>query len=188
MHDIPGIQACDFLCFLEEDPRDSGYYQDCLVNWPRLFYVTEDQGTGSILGYVVAKKRGQRQGYISYLGLMTAAENAMIRGYGSQNVSLYVRTSSLAAVNLFAEKIGYKIQETAPEFYDNGEDAYVMEKKPQGKQADHLAHRFTYGGGCFMSEAVKSKLQGVLERVESRETATMLDRFVCEFMLFVEFM
>ncbi|KAI3906855.1 hypothetical protein MKW98_004905, partial [Papaver atlanticum] len=45
MHDIPGIQACDFLCFPEEDPRDSYYYEDCIVFWPKLFFVAVDQGT-----------------------------------------------------------------------------------------------------------------------------------------------
>ncbi|KAI3947718.1 hypothetical protein MKX01_034383 [Papaver californicum] len=157
MHDIPGIAACNFLCFPEEDPRDSYHYGDCLVFWPRLFYV------------VIAKTGGERHGYISYLGvrpthlkqgiakkLMTAAENAMVREYGSQHFSLYVRKSSLAAVNLFAEKLGYKIQETAPEFYDNGEDANVMEKKTS-TETSRSSWEWIYSD---------AELQGLLERLQ----------------------
>ncbi|KAI3859877.1 hypothetical protein MKW92_038194 [Papaver armeniacum] len=148
MNDIPGIQACDFLCFPEEDPRDSYYYKDCIVFWPKLFYVLEDQRTGGILGYVIAKMVGERHGYISYLGvhptgrkqgiakkLMTAAEKALVQEYGSEYVSVHVRRSSVAAINLFTEKLGYQTQKTAAEFYDNGEDAYVMRKQLQPKQA-----------------------------------------------------
>ncbi|RZC82184.1 hypothetical protein C5167_044971 [Papaver somniferum] len=136
MDDIPGIQACNFLCFPEEDPRDSYYYKDRIVFWPKLFYVYQ---SGGILGYVVGKMVGERHGYISYLGvhpdkrkqgiarkLMTAAEKALVQEYGSEYVSLHVRRSSVAAINLFTEKLGYQIQITAAEFYDNEEDAYVM--------------------------------------------------------------
>ncbi|KAI3992842.1 hypothetical protein MKX01_021565 [Papaver californicum] len=142
MHDIPGIAACNFLCFPKEDPCDHYYYEECLVFWPRLFYVAADYRTGRILGYVIAMMGGERHGYILYLGvrpthrqqgiaekLMTTAENAMEREYGSGHVSLCVRTKNVAAINLFTEKLGYKTQDTTPEFYDNGEDAYVMGKK-----------------------------------------------------------
>ncbi|KAI3992322.1 hypothetical protein MKX01_030043 [Papaver californicum] len=139
MHDIPGIQACNFLCFLEEDPRDSCYYQDFF--WPRLFYVAADYRTGHILGYVIAMMGGERHGYILYLGvrpthrqqgiaekLMTTAENAMEREYGSGHVSLCVRTKNVAAI-LFTEKLGYETQDTTPEFYDNGKMLMLWEKK-----------------------------------------------------------
>ncbi|KAI3922243.1 hypothetical protein MKX01_005932 [Papaver californicum] len=148
MHDIPRIASCNFLCFPEEDPHHC---------------------TGRVLGYVIAKTGGESHGYISYLGvhpthrkqgiakkLMTAAENAMVREYGSQYFSLYVRTSSLAAVNLFAEKLGYKIQETAPEFYDNGEDAYVMEKKTSTKTS-RSSWEWIYSN---------AELQGLPERLQ----------------------
>ncbi|KAI3906856.1 hypothetical protein MKW98_004906 [Papaver atlanticum] len=91
---------------------------------------------------------GERHGYISYLGvypthrklgiakkLMTAAEKALVQEYGSEYVFLHVGRSSVAAISLFTEKLGYQTQKTAAEFYDNGEDAQVMRKQLQPKQA-----------------------------------------------------
>ncbi|KAI3992323.1 hypothetical protein MKX01_030044 [Papaver californicum] len=131
MHDIPGIATCNFVCFPEEDPCDHYYYEECLVFWPRLFYVAADYRTGR-----------ERHGYILYLGvrpthrqqgiaekLMTTAENAMEREYGSGHVSLCVRTKNVAAINLFTEKLGYETQDTTPEFYDNGKMLMLWEKK-----------------------------------------------------------
>ncbi|KAI3906858.1 hypothetical protein MKW98_004908 [Papaver atlanticum] len=114
MNDIPGIRACNFQCFPMEDRRDSCYYEKRIVSWPQLSYVAEDYRTGPVL------PTHRRQGIAKKL--ITAAQNAMVGEYGSEYVSLY-------ALNLFTESLGYKIQETAAEFYDNGEDAYVMEKK-----------------------------------------------------------
>ncbi|MCL7023653.1 hypothetical protein MKW94_024421 [Papaver nudicaule] len=154
LSDLPGIQACESLCFpVENHPGDYLNYEDYLVLWPQLVYVAEDRGTtGRILGFVVAKTLEEdRHGYISYLGvrpthrgqgiakkLMTAAQNAMVQEYGSEYVTLHVRRNSKAAINLFKKVHGYKFCQIAPEFYDNREDAYVMTKQLlQRKEPDH---------------------------------------------------
>ncbi|KAI3923100.1 hypothetical protein MKX01_014483 [Papaver californicum] len=158
--DIPAIQACDLLCFPEEELWDYYLYQEYIVFWPRLVYVAEEHNTGFIVGFVFAQMEegegtDQSHGYIANLGvfpthrklgiakkLMNAAQNAMVEEYGSQYVSLHVRTSNRAAINLYTERLGYNY-ETAANFYENGEDAYVMRKQLiHGKQQpDHLGHR-----------------------------------------------
>ncbi|KAI3992315.1 hypothetical protein MKX01_030036 [Papaver californicum] len=156
--DIPAIQSCDLLCFPEENPWDYFLYEKYIAFWPRLVYVAEDHETGFIVGFVFAQMEGevtdQSHGYIANLGvlpthrklgiakkLMNAAQNAMVEEYGSECVSLHVRKSNGAAINLYTERLGYNY-ESAANFYKNGEDAYVMRKQLQGKeQPDHLGHR-----------------------------------------------
>ncbi|XP_026418639.1 N-terminal acetyltransferase A complex catalytic subunit NAA10-like [Papaver somniferum] len=155
MVDIPAIQACDLLCFPEEDPWDYYLYEEYIDFWPRLVYVAEDSGNGCIVGFVFAQVDGEgteTHGYIANLGvlpthrksgiaqkLMDAAQNALVQEYGCEYVSLHVRTSNHAAISLFTEKLGYNYA-IAANFYRNGEDAYVMRKQLQGKLTDHLGH------------------------------------------------
>ncbi|KAI3906851.1 hypothetical protein MKW98_004901 [Papaver atlanticum] len=182
MDDIPGMQDLDLHCFEEENhPGDYLYYEDYLVLWPRLSFVAEENGTGRIIGYVVAKMELTKpHGYISYLGvgptnrrkgiakkLMSVAQNAMVQEYGPERVSLHVLKSSRAAINLFTKRLGYKFYESADMFYDNGEDAYVLVKLLQGKQpADHIGDGFGHAAGCFSSEAAKANLKGQMETLQ----------------------
>ncbi|KAI3906854.1 hypothetical protein MKW98_004904 [Papaver atlanticum] len=156
MFDIPGIQACDLLCFPGEDPRDYFLYEEYIVFWPRLVYVAEDRGNGCIVGFVFGQVDGEgneTHGYIANLGvlpthrklgiaqkLMDAAQNALVKEFGCEYVSLHVRTSNQAAISLYTEKLGYNYA-IAANFYRNGEDAYVMRKQLQENQTDHLGHR-----------------------------------------------
>ncbi|KAI3936574.1 hypothetical protein MKW92_024458 [Papaver armeniacum] len=144
MFDIPAIQVCDLLCFPEENRWDYHLFEEYIYFWPRLVYVAEDRGTGGIVGFVIAQTKGEgteSHGYIASLGvapthrksgiakkLMDAAQNALVKEYGSEYVSLHVRTSNQAAVNLYTEKLGYNY-EIAANFYENREDAYVMQKQ-----------------------------------------------------------
>ncbi|KAI3962616.1 hypothetical protein MKW98_008483 [Papaver atlanticum] len=92
-----------------------------------------------LVGYVVARMEGvgvERHGYILSLGvlpthrklgvarkLMTAVQNAMVQEYGFVYVSLHVRISNHAAVNLYTKILGYEDYGTTIRFYDDGEDA-----------------------------------------------------------------
>ncbi|KAI3906857.1 hypothetical protein MKW98_004907 [Papaver atlanticum] len=156
MFDIPAIQALDFQCFPEEDPWDYFLYEEYLFFWPQLVYVAEDHNTGCVVGFVVAQTEGQgieSHGYIANLGvlpthrklgiaekLMNAVHNALVHEYECEYISLHVRTSNQAAINLYTEKLGYNY-ESVVNYYEDGEDAYVMRKQLQGKHTDHLGHR-----------------------------------------------
>ncbi|KAI3906859.1 hypothetical protein MKW98_004909 [Papaver atlanticum] len=167
--DIPAIQACDLLCFPEEDPWDYYLYEENIVFWPRLVYVAEDHGTGCVVGFVFAEMEGEgteTHGYIADLGvlpthrksgiakkLMDAAHNALVQEYDSEYVSLHVLKSNQDAINLYSEKLGYNY-EIAANFYENGEDAYVMQKQLQEKQTDILGTHSTDGGSRHKSSVV----------------------------------
>ncbi|XP_026428065.1 N-terminal acetyltransferase A complex catalytic subunit NAA10-like [Papaver somniferum] len=119
MFDISAIQACDLLCFPDEDPWDYFLYEEYIVFWPRLVYVAEDSVTGCIVGYVFAQVDGEgteNHGYIANLcvvpthrkqgiakELMDASQNALVQEYGSEYVSLHIRTSIAAKLMTAAQ-------------------------------------------------------------------------------------
>ncbi|ONK79611.1 uncharacterized protein A4U43_C01F8130 [Asparagus officinalis] len=98
---------------------------------------------------------------------MTAAQNAMEGVFGAEYVSLHVRRSNRAAFNLYANTLGYKINDVEAKYYADGEDAYDMRKQLRGKEIrmeqlghghghGHHHHHHHHGGGCCSGEAVKT--------------------------------
>ncbi|KAI3870091.1 hypothetical protein MKW92_043319 [Papaver armeniacum] len=135
MFDIPVIQVCFLLSFPAENPWDYYLYEEYIVFWPRLVYVAEDRGNGGIVGFVFAHMEGEgteSHGYIANLGvlpahrklgiakkLMDVAHNALVQEYGTEYVSLHVRTSNQAGINLYTEKLGYNY-ESVVNYYEWG--------------------------------------------------------------------
>ncbi|XP_026428067.1 N-terminal acetyltransferase A complex catalytic subunit NAA10-like [Papaver somniferum] len=83
----------------------------------------------------------ESHGYIANLGvvpthrklgiankLMDAAQDALVKEYGSEHVSLHVRAGNQAAIDIYTEKLGYNYESVAPSYKD-GEDAFVMRKQ-----------------------------------------------------------
>ena len=58
--------------------------------------------------------------------LMDQASQAMVECFGAKYVSLHVRKSNRAALNLYTNSLGFKIVEVEPKYYADGEDAYSM--------------------------------------------------------------
>lgn len=62
-------------------------------------------------------------------------------------MSLHVRKSNRAALNLYTNSLGFKILEIEPKYYADGEDAYSMmrdlssfsaDSKPESQASDNL--------------------------------------------------
>lgn len=113
---------------------------------PQLSYVAEDD-KGNIVGYVLAKMEEpepgeeSKHGHITSLAvkrpyrrlglaqkLMNQASYAMVECFDAQYVSLHVRKSNRAALNLYTNSLGFKILEIEPKYYADGEDAYSMRR------------------------------------------------------------
>lgn len=60
--------------------------------------------------------------------LMNQASYAMVECFDAQYVSLHVRKSNRAALNLYTSSLGFKILEIEPKYYADGEDAYSMRR------------------------------------------------------------
>lgn len=54
------------------------------------------------------------------------AELAMVETFQAKYVSLHVRVSNVAALHLYKDTLGFKIEKTESKYYADGEDAYCM--------------------------------------------------------------
>lgn len=52
----------------------------------------------------------------------------MVECFDAKYVSLHVRKSNRAALNLYTNSLGFKILEIEPKYYADGEDAYSMRR------------------------------------------------------------
>lgn len=67
--------------------------------------------------------------------------------FQAKHVSLHVRKSNRAALNLYTNSLGFKILEIEPKYYADGEDAYSMmrdlsafavDNKTENQQTENL--------------------------------------------------
>lgn len=138
------MQHCNLLCLPENYQMKYYFYHG--LTWPQLSYVAEDD-KGNIVGYVLAKMEEpepgeeSKHGHITSLAvkrpfrrlglaqkLMNQASLAMVECFDAQYVSLHVRKSNRAALNLYTNSLGFKILEIEPKYYADGEDAYSMRR------------------------------------------------------------
>ncbi|KAJ8878023.1 hypothetical protein PR048_022486 [Dryococelus australis] len=100
---------------------------------------------GQIVGYVLAKMEEDTEdaphGHITSLAvkrshrrlglaqkLMDQASRAMVECFNAKYVSLHVRKSNRAALNLYTTTLKFAISEIEPKYYADGEDAYAMKR------------------------------------------------------------
>ena len=50
----------------------------------------------------------------------------MVETFGAQYVSLHVRVSNIAALRLYRDTLGFKVEKVESKYYADGEDAYSM--------------------------------------------------------------
>merc|ERR1712137_543638 len=100
---------------------------------------------GKIVGYVLAKMEEEAEddphGHITSLAvkrshrrlglaakLMDQTAAAMVEAFNAKYVSLHVRKSNRAALNLYTQALKFQISEIEPKYYADGEDAYAMKR------------------------------------------------------------
>lgn len=108
----------------DEDGEVVGYVMCRIETRLPGFGVLGIKRKGHVVSVAVLLKH-QRKG-IGY-ALMQEAMKAMV-GYKAKECYLEVRTSNTAAVNLY-KKMGFEIAQTMRNYYADGEDAYVMNRK-----------------------------------------------------------
>uniref|UniRef100_A0A915J336 N-terminal amino-acid N(alpha)-acetyltransferase NatA n=1 Tax=Romanomermis culicivorax TaxID=13658 RepID=A0A915J336_ROMCU len=148
--DLMNTQHCNLLCLPEN--YQMKYYLYHGLSWPQLSYVAEDDNK-RVVGYVLAKilpsvnrcreedSDDDPHGHITSLAvkrsyrrlglaqkLMDQTARAMIETFNAKYVSLHVRVSNRAALNLYANTLGFQINEIEPKYYADGEDAYAMRR------------------------------------------------------------
>lgn len=140
--DLLNMQHCNLLCLPEN--YQMKYYMYHGLSWPQLSYVAEDE-KGRIVGYVLAKMEEEAEddphGHITSLAvkrshrrlglaqkLMDRTAQAMVETFNAKYVSLHVRKSNRAALNLYTQALRFQINEIEPKYYADGEDAYAMKR------------------------------------------------------------
>lgn len=140
--DLMNMQHCNLLCLPENYQMKYYFYHG--LSWPQLSYVAEDE-KGRIVGYVLAKMEEDSEdnphGHITSLAvkrshrrlglaqkLMEQAARAMVECFQAKYVSLHVRKTNRAALNLYMNALKFGISEIEPKYYADGEDAYAMKR------------------------------------------------------------
>jgi len=143
--DLPGMQACNLRCLPEN--YQLKYYLYHGLSWPQLSFVAEDEN-GKLVGYVLAKMEDQENpddntphGHITSLAVrrshrrlgiakkvMDQACQGMVENFGAKYVSLHVRVSNRAALNLYEKTLQFTKTEIEAKYYADGEDAFAMKK------------------------------------------------------------
>jgi len=150
--DLMNMQHCNLLCLPENYQMKYYFYHG--LSWPQLSFVAED-AKGKIVGYVLAKMEEESEdvphGHITSLAvqrshrrmgiaqkLMDQSSRAMIECFNAKYVSLHVRKSNRAALNLYTHTLKFAQSEIEPKYYADGEDAYAMRR-------DLVEHAKKYG-------------------------------------------
>jgi len=139
--DLINMQHCNLLCLPEN--YQMKYYMYHGLSWPQLSYVAEDD-KGKIVGYVLAKmeeETDEPHGHITSLAvkrshrrlglaqkLMDQTAASMVETFNAKYVSLHVRKSNRAALNLYTQSLKFQISDIEPKYYADGEDAYAMKR------------------------------------------------------------
>ncbi|VDP55035.1 unnamed protein product [Soboliphyme baturini] len=59
---------------------------------------------------------------------MDQTARAMVQTFNARYVSLHVRVSNRAALNLYGNTLGFEVSDKEPKYYADGEDAFAMKR------------------------------------------------------------
>ncbi|KAL4814081.1 acyl-CoA N-acyltransferase [Aspergillus spinulosporus] len=151
---LPSIQTCNITNLPEN--YFLKYYLYHALTWPQLSFVAVVRPRNGypdgkiaghypkVVGYVLAKMEeeptdGVQHGHITSLSvmrthrrlgiaerLMRMSQRAMAESHRAQYVSLHVRVSNTAALHLYRDTLGFKVDSVESKYYADGEDAYAM--------------------------------------------------------------
>ncbi len=141
--DIPAIMRINLDTLPENYPEY--FFRQILERYPETFFVTETDG--NVIGYIMCRMEGGisnfglrwvRRGHIVSVAvlqeyrrqklasnLITHSMKALKTVYAAKEVILEVRTTNLAAIQLY-ERLDFKRIRTLRTYYRNGEDAQLM--------------------------------------------------------------
>ena len=138
LKDLPQIEEIELSSF--PDPYPQLLFETLAAHSPETFLVAVEEER--IVGYVSAMKEKQRAIHIASIAvhpsyrrrniarrLMTTLLKTL-KGMKVSSVKLEVRSSNIAAKR-FYETLGFTHSKTVKGYYEDGEDAVVMELAPQ---------------------------------------------------------
>ena len=124
------------VSFPNRKPFSEDYFGKLYQKYPEGFMVAEDKG--KILGYAIGEVQKDCGKIISIAvypiyrkkGIGKELANFLIEYFKKKNlkkISLQVRKNNLAAIS-FYKNLGFQILKTIKNYYQNGDDAYLMKR------------------------------------------------------------
>lgn len=144
--DVYHLHSINTRCLPENYPID--FYLSMVIKYSDISYVIVNCGTP--IGYVlltleplskinVGENPHEMYGYIASIAVMPewrrngvaqkliGAAMAALRARGISSSCLHVRVDNIGAISLY-KKLGYSVISVETEYYDDGTDAYLMQK------------------------------------------------------------
>jgi len=132
-YDMSTVLDIEKFCF--PDPYPMSLLSRLYINNPEGFLVAEVDG--KVVGYLIGTLRWGASGHIMAIGVYPEYRKRgvgtalmvqildILHMRGARNVRLEVRKSNDAA-QLFYQKLGFRLGEKIPHYYEDGEAAIVM--------------------------------------------------------------
>ena len=132
--DAPGVYAVERACFY--DPYTEGFLNELIKTHQEQFFVAADDG--KIIGYAVGSGNG-KEGHIVSVAVdprdrrkrvgttLLSAVTASLTAEGVRQIQLEVRKGNAGAI-AFYEQMGYRILSEIRNYYNDGEDAWVLRR------------------------------------------------------------
>jgi ribosomal-protein-alanine N-acetyltransferase len=135
-YDMSTVLDIEKFCF--PDPYPMSLLSRLYINNPEGFLVAEVDG--KVVGYLIGTLRWGASGHIMAIGVYPEYRKRgvgtalmvqildILHMRGAKNVRLEVRKSNDVA-QLFYQKLGFKLGEEIPHYYEDGEAAIVMSRE-----------------------------------------------------------
>jgi len=136
LSDLEQIMEIEKISFPNRKLFSADYFRKFYQKSPEGFIVAEDKG--KILGYAIGEVQKDCGKIISIAvypiyrkkGIGKELANFLIEYFKKKNlkkISLHVRKNNLAAIS-FYKNLGFQILKTIKNYYQNGDDAYLMKR------------------------------------------------------------
>jgi len=136
LSDLEKVIKIEKASFLNRKAFSEDYFRKLYQKSPEGFIVAEDKG--KILGYAIGEVQKDCGKIISIAvypawrkkGIGKELANFLIEYFKKKNlkkISLQVRKNNLAAIS-FYKNLGFQILKTIKNYYQNGDDAYLMKR------------------------------------------------------------
>ncbi len=137
LSDLAGVMEIEKASFPKSQAYPRSYFERYYQKYPQGFIVAENKG--KIIGYAIGQLKNNSGEFISLAvrpefrqkGIGKELTNFLINHFkekGGKEISLNVRTGNKIAIS-FYKNLGFKILKTIKNYYQNGEDAYLMKKE-----------------------------------------------------------
>ena len=135
--DLEKVMEIEKASFPNREAWSKDYFKSLYLKYPEGFIVAENED--KIIGYTIGRSKNDSGEIVSLAvdpawrqkGIGTKLTNFLIEHFKEKRVkeiSLCVRTKNKTVIS-FYQNLGFKILKIIKNYYQNGDDAYLMKKE-----------------------------------------------------------